>query len=55
MDIERDEMFRLTSIKMSNWSLAAKIAAQTPVAGAAGAQAMGTKNKGGKKDKPNPC
>jgi valyl-tRNA synthetase len=53
MDIERDEMFRITSIKMSQWSLAAKRASST--ATSAVADAGGKGKKGPKADKPNPC
>jgi len=49
-------MFRLTSIKMANWSLASKMAKTAGKGAVAGGAAMGTKDKkGGKKDKPNPC
>ena len=51
MDIERDEMFRLTSIKMANWTVAAKLAAETGKkaggAAAAGGQAFGSAAGGG--------
>ena len=53
MDIERDEMFRITSIKMSQWSLAAKRASST--ATSAVVDAGGKGKKGPKADKPNPC
>ena len=51
-----DEMFRLTTIKMTNWSLAAKMAKTAENGAGAGGAAMGTMDKkGGKKDKPNLC
>jgi hypothetical protein len=57
MDIERDEMFRLTSYKLANWNMAAKLAAEGAKKGGALASAGGeagiaSDNK--KKDKPNP-
>lgn len=57
MEYERDEMFRLTSMKMARWSHAVKNAGQAAqVAGGAAKADMGSKNKKGpKKDKPNPC
>ena len=50
-------MFRLTTLKMANWSYMAKNNIKLGAAAATVPQAdMGTKNKkGGKKDKPNPC
>ena len=50
-------MFRLTTIKMANWSLASKMAKTAGKGAVAGGGAqIGTKDKkGGKKDKPNPC
>ena len=54
-------MFRLTSIKLANWTVASKFASANAknIGGAlaAGGQAaeMGSKNKKEKKDKPNPC
>jgi len=53
MDTERDEMFRLTRIRMQNFKVAAQLAKQG--GGAAGGANMGSENKKGKKDKPNPC
>lgn len=60
MDSERDEMFRLTRIRMQNFKMAVSLAKQggpnlLGQAGGTGAE-MGSKNKlQKKKDKPNPC
>ena len=60
MEKERDEMFRLTAIKMSSWSMAAKYGSQNAkqaalaLSNSGGAAQMGSKNKKEKKDKPNP-
>mmetsp|Transcript_17815 Transcript_17815/g.30199 ORF Transcript_17815/g.30199 Transcript_17815/m.30199 type:complete len:160 (+) Transcript_17815:27-506(+) len=54
--LEKDEMFRLTTLKMANWSLASKMPQELlKTAGGAASAQMGTKNKKDKKDKPNPC
>lgn len=58
MDTERDEMFRLTRIRLQNFKIASHLAKTAPVGGMPGAggntAALGTKEKKGKKDKPNP-
>ena len=51
MDTERDEMFRLTRIRMQNFKVAAQLAKQG--GGAAGGANMGTENKKGKKGSNN--
>jgi hypothetical protein len=53
-NIEREEMFRITTMRMAQWRLAAQTGKS--LASGANAQAdIGTKNKKGpKKDKPNP-
>ena len=54
-NIEREEMFRITSMRMAQWRLAAQTG-KSLATGATPQADMGSKNKKGpKKDKPNPC
>jgi len=55
MDISRDEMFRLTNIKIQQWAVAAKHASTAVNQAAGPTQTKDKKAPKGKKDKPNPC
>lgn len=56
MDIQRDEMFKLTNLKIANWQIAANTVRNTvPLVTAVKADASSAAtDKKGKKDKPNP-
>ena len=59
METERDEMFRLTRIRLAQFQIAKNLGLPgrglVASAQAGGSADMGSKAKKGKKDKPNPC